>query len=180
MKITKKQLKKIIEEELAIVLETKRPRTPKETAAMRQRQDDEYLRRTGRGHEASDAPGVTSLSKADLRKLNKPKKIRKEDNVEETMDSGIDPERATAAGLEQDIEKRRKRGSFEKGDYGIHGDTGYTNRGGMAGEYSDWGEYPWVQDALESLRDAEYNNQVAALSHIAQELGISVIDSPED
>jgi len=111
------------------------------------------------------------------------KKIIKEELskiLNETMDSGIYPERATAAGLEQDIEKRQKRGSFEKGDWGIHGDTGYGPGGGMAGEYSDWGEYPWVQDALKSLKDVEYNNQVAALSHIAQELGISVVDPSED
>jgi len=60
--------------------ETKRPRGPKDTAKMRQRQDDEYYKRIGKPHMASDAPGVTSLSNAELRKLNKankPKKRRK-------------------------------------------------------------------------------------------------------
>jgi hypothetical protein len=59
---------------------TKRPRTPKDTEKMRRRQDDEYLKRTGKGHMASDAPGVTSLSNAELRRLNKknqPKPKRK-------------------------------------------------------------------------------------------------------
>ena len=83
MKITKEKLRQIVEEELTIAVEAKRPRTSKETEEMRRRQDDEYLRRTGRGHEASDAPGVTTLSKAELRKLNKRSKPKKSKLKEE-------------------------------------------------------------------------------------------------
>ena len=59
---------------------------------------------------------------------------------------------ATAPGMEQDIEMRQKRGNFEKGDYGIHGTLGYGDKGGIGGEYSDYGEYPWIQAALEDLK----------------------------
>lgn len=74
-----------LKEEPATAVETKRPRTSKDTEKMRRRQDDEYLRSTGRGHEASDAPGVTTLSKAELRKLNKRSKPKKKSKLKEEL-----------------------------------------------------------------------------------------------
>lgn len=70
---------------------------------------------------------------------------------------------ASAAGLEQDIEMRHQRGDFEKGDWGSH-EQGLT----------DYGEYPWVQAALEDLRGEEAGNKEKALRALANELGISV------
>jgi hypothetical protein len=81
----KPKKKSKLKEEPATAVETKRPRTSKDTEKMRRRQDDEYLRSTGRGHEASDAPGVTTLSKAELRKLNKRSKPKKKSKLKEEL-----------------------------------------------------------------------------------------------
>ena len=97
--------------------------------------------------------------------------------IRETLREDYDPEeKATASGLKQDIEMRQKRGEFEKGDYGIHGAGGYTDRGGMAGEYSGYGDYPWIQAALSDLEDEAHGDKVAAVASLAQELGVSVRD----
>ena len=98
---------------------------------------------------------------------------RSDDMPEEPEEPEEEEEFATAAGMEQDIETRMKRGSFEKGDWGIHGSTGYTDRGGMAGEYSG-PDYPWIQSALEDLRDEEHPNKAKALEALADELGMSI------
>ena len=96
--------------------------------------------------------------------------------ISETLREDYDPEeKATAAGLKQDIEARLKRGSFEKGDWGIHGPGGYTDRGGLAGEYSG-PDYPWIRHALEDLEDETHADKVAAVSSLAQELGVSTRD----
>ena len=97
--------------------------------------------------------------------------------IREALHEDYEPEeKATAAGLKQDIEARSKRGSFEKGDWGIHGQGGYTDRGGLAGEYSGDGDYPWIQDAMEDLEDESHGDKIAAVSNLAQELGISIRD----
>tara|TARA_R110000824_G_scaffold24884_11_gene87154 strand:+ start:54 stop:1007 length:954 start_codon:yes stop_codon:yes gene_type:complete len=90
---------------------------------------------------------------------------------------GYDEEEfATAAGKQQDIRSREERGEFEKGDWGIHGDTGYTNKGGLAGEYSGYGDYPWVAQALEDLQGEDYDSKITAVSALVDELGISIND----
>tara|TARA_Y100001963_G_C6573952_1_gene350233 strand:- start:94 stop:450 length:357 start_codon:yes stop_codon:yes gene_type:complete len=98
---------------------------------------------------------------------------------EEYEDILRDDEFATAAGMEQDIEMRRKRGDFEKGDWGVHGSLGYSDKGGMAGEYSDYGEYPWIKSALENLKDGDQMNKEKAVEMLAQELGVSIVTRQE-
>ena len=84
-----------------------------------------------------------------------------------------DPEEyATEAGLDQDIDVRRRRGSFDKGDWGIHGDGGY------GAEYSDYGEYPWIQDAKAALADEAQPDKLKAIEALANELGVSVSFRP--
>ena len=102
---------------------------------------------------------------------------RSDDMPEESEE---EEEFATAAGMEQDIESRHGRGSFEKGDWGIHGPTGYTDRGGLAGEYSGYGDYPWIQSALKDLQDEEHPNKVKALEALADELGMSIEVTPDE
>jgi len=97
--------------------------------------------------------------------------------ISEALHEDYDPEeKATAAGLKQDIETRSKRGSFEKGDWGIHGPGGYTDRGGLAGEYGGYGDYPWIRAAMEDLEDETHADKVAAVNSLAQELGVSTHD----
>jgi len=79
---------------------------------------------------------------------------------------------ATAGGMEQDIEMRGDRGDFEQGDYG--------NVGPGGGEMMDLGEYPWIQDALEDLKDEEFPNKEKAIQSLAGELGMSVKAMPAD
>jgi hypothetical protein len=97
--------------------------------------------------------------------------------IREALHENFEPgEKATAAGLKQDIEARSKRGEFEKGDWGIHGPTGYSDRGGLAGEYSGYGDYPWIRDALQDLENETDADKAAAVSNLAHELGISIQD----
>ncbi len=88
-------------------------------------------------------------------------------------------EYATAAGMQQGLDMRKERGDFEQGDWGVHGDLGYSDQGGMAGEYSDYAEYPWIKDALENLQDEEFDDKVKALESLADELGIEITTSEE-
>ena len=78
---------------------------------------------------------------------------------------------ATAGGMEQDIEMRGDRGDFEQGDYG--------NVGPGGGEMMDHGEYPWIKDALDDLKDEEAPDKEKALQALADELGVSITMSPE-
>jgi len=93
---------------------------------------------------------------------SKLKQIIKEEiaAVSEAFDSD---ERATAAGLEQDIEARHHRGDPYEGDFGYFKD-------GPKG----FGDYPWIQQALEDLKDEEYANKAQAINDLAQELGVTV------
>ena len=115
-------------------------------------------------------------------KLNK-KALRKmilKEIKQLSEDRPSEEEFATAGGMEQDIEMRQKRGDFEQGDYGMHGETGYSDKGGMAGEFTDHGEFPWVKAALEDLKDDEFPDKEKALQALADELGISVKVMPSD
>ena len=90
----------------------------------------------------------------------------------ETMDEA-EGEHATAAGMQQDIEKRRYRGDFEQGDYG--------NVGPGRGEMVDHGEYPWIKAALDDLKDEEAPNKEKAVKALADELGINIkVSDSED
>jgi len=78
---------------------------------------------------------------------------------------------ASAGGMEQDIEMRGQRGDFEQGDYG--------NVGPGGGEMMDHGEYPWIKDALDNLKDEEAPDKEKALQALADELGVSIAMTPE-
>jgi hypothetical protein len=98
MKITKNELDQIIKEEVLTVFQegavvetkeetpkpkpTRRPRTNKETAAMRDRQNIEFLKRTT-GKDWSDA---TTMSLKDLRRLNKGKFEEADQNLDSDGD----------------------------------------------------------------------------------------------
>jgi len=93
---------------------------------------------------------------------SKLKQIIKEELT--AVSEAFDPdERATAAGLEQDIEARHHRGDPYEGDFGYFKD-------GPKG----FGDYPWIQQALEDLKDEEYANKAQAINDLAQELGVTV------
>ena len=91
-----------------------------------------------------------------------------EKNVNEAYD---EEEYATAGGMEQDLDMRRGRGDFEQGDYG--------NVGPGGGEMMDHGEFPWIKDALDDLKDEEAPDKEKALQALADELGVSITMSPE-
>tara|TARA_R100000458_G_C8276789_1_gene252212 strand:- start:3133 stop:3783 length:651 start_codon:yes stop_codon:yes gene_type:complete len=100
---------------------------------------------------------------------------RPDKQVSEVYD---EEEFATAAGMQQDIRSREERGDFEKGDWGVHGDTGsgeYSGSG-FRSTYSSYGDYPWVAQALEDLRDEDYDSKIMAVSALVDELGVSVND----
>ena len=195
MKITKTQLKRIIVEELK---ETKRPRSQADTDRM------DLERRGMQGPEYTDVMSKAELRRLNKQnqppKPRKKKKSLEEDDqisqvtldalkwgIKDAMKPGsgvafddvqkmmadywskrraFDSEHATAAGMEQDIEMRQQRGEFEKGDYGISGHG--------SGEYSDYGEYPWIKAALENLKDEDHMSKEKAIQALAGELGVSI------
>jgi len=84
---------------------------------------------------------------------------------------GYEPDEfATAAGMQQDLDDREKRGSFEKGDWGIEGSSW--------GEMKSRGEFPWIQDALSSLSAESHPERLKAVEALANELGVSVSFRP--
>ena len=85
--------------------------------------------------------------------------------IEEELQEILGSDFATAAGRQQDIDMRGARGDFEKGDYGMHG---------QPGELSDYGEYPWIQDALRDLQDEDLISKQKAVQALADELGVTV------
>ena len=104
----------------------------------------------------------------DMEQAEKDCKAECAENVNEAYG---EEERATAGGMEQDIDMRQDRGDFEKGDYG--------NVGPGGGEMMDHGEYPWIKDALDNLKDEEAPDKEKALQALADELGVSITMSPE-
>lgn len=153
MKVTKSRLKKIIKEEYEDIL--------RESRAAMAAEEWELRRAMKRG---------SGVSFEDQQKM-----------IDDYWSKRREAESkfATAAGMEQDIEMRRKRGDFEKGDWGVHGPLGYSDKGGMAGEYSDYGEYPWIKSALENLKDEDHMSKEKAVEMLAQELGVSIVTRQE-
>jgi len=109
------------------------------------------------------------INKSKLRQIIKEELSKFEEAYEGRPGRDELPQYASAAGAKQDIDMRAKRGSFEKGDFGIHSDSpdGW-------GEFKGYEEIPWVQMALEDLEDAEHDVKAKALEALADELGISI------
>ena len=120
-----------------------------------------------------DPPGHRVRTPEQVIACNKAREKRRAERGE-TNEAYDKEDHASAAGMRQDLEMRRGRGDFEKGDWGVHGPLGYSDKGGIAGEYSDYAEYPWIRDALESLEDEEHSDKVKAMETLAKELGISI------